>query len=226
MILSIHIPKAAGQSFRLRLQSTFGPRALIDYGDWVGVDTPDAVAHRRRRRQEMRARNDELLRDYDVIHGHFVADKYLGLFPIAEFAAFFRDPYQQAMSHYQFFLRHPEIDNPAIKLFHDTRMSPPEFIAAFPDIQTRYLGSLTVADLAMVGLFEQYERSVALFEAVFGRKLAPETARENVNPDRRGDAYAVDAAVRKAVDTYRAGDLEAYRRAQAMFTRLSVRYGL
>ena len=198
----------------------------MDYGDWVGVDTPKALARRKRRTEEMRARRDELLRDYDVIHGHFIADKYTRLFPTTEFAAFFRDPYQQSISNYEFILRHPDIDHPAVKLVHETRMTLLEFIAAFPDIQTRYLGCVAVEDFAMTGLFEQYERSVALFEAVFGRKLVPETSRQNVNPDRQGNAYPIDEAVRKAVDVHRAGDLDAYRRAQGRFARLTAHYGL
>jgi hypothetical protein len=226
LIISIHIPKAAGQSFRVRLQSTFGSRALIDYGDLVGFDTPEAVAQRELRRTEMRARRDELVRDYDIIHGHFVADKYVGLFPTIRFAAFFRDPYQQAVSHYQFMLRHPEIDHPVVRALHETRMSLPEFIAAYPDIQSWFLGHLAVEDLAMVGLMEQYERSVALFGAVFGCKISPETSRENVNPDRLGDTYSIEAAVRKAADTYRAGDVELYRRACERFGRMSAHYGI
>jgi hypothetical protein len=226
LIVSIHIPKAAGQSFRVRLLSTFGSRALFDYGDWVGYDTPQIVARRELRKAAMRARRDELLRDYDVIHGHFAPDKYVGLFPTTRFAAFFRDPYQQAVSHYQFMLRHPEIDHPAVKILHETRMSVREFIAAFPDIQSRLLGHLTLDDLAMVGLMERYERGVALFAAVFGCKISPETSRENVNPDRHGDTYPIDAAVRKAIDTHRAGDIELYRRACERFDHLSARYGL
>jgi len=56
LIVSIHIPKAAGQSFRVRLQSTFGSRALIDYGDWTGFDTPAAVAQRAAREPVIRGR--------------------------------------------------------------------------------------------------------------------------------------------------------------------------
>ncbi|MGH6845701.1 MAG: hypothetical protein ACRECU_13515 [Methylocella sp.] len=226
MIVSIHIPKTAGESFRLRLQSTFASRALFDYGDWVGFDTPDTVARRELRRAVMRARRDELLRDYDIIHGNFVGDKYLGLFPATWFAAFFRDPYQQAVSHYHFILRHPEIDHPGVRAFHEKRMSLLEFIAAFPNMQSRFLGQIGVENLAMVGMKEQYERGVALFEAVFRHKLSPETSRENVNPNRQGDTYLIDAAARKAVDTHSAGDVELYRRACERFDSLSARYGL
>lgn len=226
MILSIHIPKTAGQSFRLRLESTFASRALFDYGDWVGFDNPDVVARRDLRRTEMRARKDELVRDYDVIHGHFTADKYIGLFPAARFVAFFRDPYQQTVSHYHFLLRRPEIDHPLVRLFHEQRMSLLDLIAFLPDLQSMFLGRITVSDLAMVGVVEQYERSVRLFEAVFGRRLAPERARKNVNPDRQGDIYAIDMDVRRAIDRHRAGDIERYRFACERFERLAAHYGV
>lgn len=226
LIISIHIPKAAGRSFQSRLQSSFGSRALFDYGDWIGLDTPDVVARRQLRRAEVQARRDELIRDYDIIHGHFAADKYLELFPTTGFAAFFRDPHQQTVSHYQFFLRHPEIDHPAVRTFHEMRMSLSEFVAAFPRMQSRHLGRVAVEDLSMVGIMEQYERGVALFEAVFGRRLAPETLRENVNPNRQGDAYSIDETVRKAVDTHSADDIELYRRACERFGQQCARYGL
>jgi len=174
----------------------------------------------------MRARRDELLRDYDVIHGHFVADKYVGLFPTTGFAAFFRDPYQQAVSNYQYLMRHPEIDHPGVKAFHEAKLSLTEFIAAVSDVQSRYLGQVAIDDLAMVGLTEQYEQGVALFEAVFGLKLSPNAARENVNPDRQSEVYSIDAATRKAVDTHRARDVELYRRACERFRLLSANYGL
>ena len=226
MIVSIHIPKTAGRTFQFRLRSTFGSRALFDYGDWIGFDTPEVAAHDELRKAGMRARRDELLRDHDIIHGHFVAAKYAGLFPATDFVAFFRDPYQQAVSHYQYLLRHPEIDHPGVRAFHEARMSLPEFIVAVTDIQSRFLGQVTVEDLMMAGLMEQYDRSLALFEAASGCKLAREARHENVNPVRQGDAYPIDPAVRKAIDTYRAGDVALYRRACESFARLTARHDL
>ncbi len=226
LIASIHIPKTAGTSFRFLLQAMFGARALFDYGDLVGYDTPETVARRALRTAEMRARRDELLRDYDIIHGHFIADKYAGLFPGVRFAAFFRDPYQQAVSNYRYLLRHPEIDHPGVKAFHEARISLLEFIEVVTDVQSRFLGQMAVEDLAMVGLTEQYERSIALFAAVSGRRLPLEAVRENVNADRQGEAYPIDAAVRKAIDSHRAADVELYRRACERFAWLAARYGV
>lgn len=226
MILSIHIPKTGGQSFRARLEATFAPRILIDYGDWVGSDTPEAIAHRDLRAAAVRASSNQIARDYDIIHGHFIADKYTALFSKSDFVAFFRDPYQQTVSHYQFFARHPEIDNPAIRAFHDARMTFAEFAAAVPDIQSRFLGTLEIADLSMVGPYEEHPRCVSLFETMFECRLAPEIRRENVNPDRGETDYPIDAAIRKVVDLHRAKDVDTYRRACERFERLAHRYGV
>lgn len=89
MIVSIHIPKTAGTTFRELLYRDFGERLFQDYGDLAGYRSPEADALRARRKLEIRARRDELMRNFDVIHGHFIADKYIGLFPKSDFVAFF-----------------------------------------------------------------------------------------------------------------------------------------
>jgi hypothetical protein len=226
LILSIHIPKAGGTTFGALLQAAFGSRLLRDYGDLVGFDTPEADRRRTARIAEARARRDELRRDYDVIHGHYTADKYAGLFPAARFVAFFREPHQQAMSHYAFFLRHPEIDNPAVKMFHELNITRTEFVARTGNHQAAYLGTMHLAEFAVVGLLEQYERSVALFQAALGRKLPSDTAPSNANPNRPGEHYEVDPALSRAIVQYRAGDIDLYRRACERFDALCKRYGV
>jgi hypothetical protein len=231
MIVSIHIPRTAGMSFRNRLESTFGSRMLSDYGDWresatPEFTTPEAAARRARRAAEMRARRDELLRDYDVIHGHFTADKYVGLFPATDFVAFFRDPCQHAMSTHQALLRYRGPDHPAVNAARAAKMNVIDMIAAFPDHQSSYLGRIPVEDLAVAGLTEHYERSGALFGAVFGRPLAADSPRTNVNPLRPSIGYEIDPAVRRAIDQHRPADAELYRRACEVFARQTERYGV
>jgi|SRR5215471_3781334 hypothetical protein len=223
MIVSIHVPKTAGKSFRLRLAAAYGSRLLEDYADWVGYDPPESHA---RSAAEARGRREQLQRDYDVIHGHFIADKYAGLFLRTDLVAFFRDPCQQAVSHYEFLMRHPEIAHPGVTAFHDLQPTLPEFIAALPSFQSMFLGSVAVGDLAVVGLTEQFERGIALFETVFGCKLPQEAERGNVNPHRAGDRYPIEPAVRRAIDIHRAADVELYRRACDRFARLAARHGV
>jgi hypothetical protein len=222
MILSIHVPKAAGNSFRESLMAVFGERIMRDYGDWAGFNTPEANQRRAEREQSMRARRDELAEQYDAIHGHFVADKYRGLFENEQFLAFFRNPYQQAVAHYYFLQRNPQRTHPEAKIFHEAKMSLPEYLEwdAFRDHQSQFLGSLSIDDLAFVGLAERYGESLVLFRQRFGYDLGPPRF-ENVNTEQDGAEYVIDNDCRKAIEKYRAADFELYARATEAFARQS-----
>lgn len=227
MILSLHVPKAAGNSFRQLLQAGFGERLMLDYGDWAGFKVPEALERCRVRTEAMRSRRDELLEKYDIIHGHFVADKYLGLFPKQEIVAFFRDPYQQAVSHYWFLLRNPQREHLEEKMLHEAKMTLHDYLTwdAFRDQQSQYLGTVSIDDLAMVGISEEFYKSVHLFNSTFGCDLRGESFL-NVNPDHQGADYKIDQDVRKAVDKYRAADVDLYRRAKEIFARQAAKAGL
>jgi hypothetical protein len=227
MILSVHIPKAAGNSFRELLQPKFGNRLMLDYGDWAGFNVPAVIERRNLRMQRMRSLRDELLEKFDVIHGHFVADKYAGLFPAENFVAFFRDPYQQALSHYYFLLRNPHRDHPEEKMFHEAKMTLHDYLAwdAFHNHQSQYLGSLSIDRFAVVGLAEDFHRSVYVFNSRFGCNLAGDCF-FNVNPDHDGAAYPINSEIRKAVDKYRAADVGLYRRARELFASQTSRAGI
>lgn len=226
MILSLHVPKAGGNSLREVLRAEFGERLMPDYGDWAGFKVPEAMERCRSRTLAMRRRRAELLRKYDVIHGHFAADKYLGLFRIEDFVAFFRDPFQQALSHYYFLLRNPQREHLEEKMFHEARMTLHDYLRwdAFYDHQTQYLRGISIDDLAMVGLSEEFNKSLNLFNSIFGCDLRAGSFL-NVNPDREGADYKIDSDVRKAVEKYRAGDIDLYRRAKEIFARQNAKAG-
>src|SRR5688572_130630 len=161
MIVSLHLPKSAGMSFVARLESAYGPRLLRDYEDHSGFRSPAALAQCAANAVRARQRRDMLIASYDVIHGHFVADKYIGLFPGERFVAFLRDPFQQVVSHYRFLRRNPQIPHPVVAAFHDAAMTLTEFARwdATRNPQTMFLGSLRLEDLAMVGLAEEIGRA-------------------------------------------------------------------
>lgn len=200
---------------------------MLDYGDWAGFKVPEALERCRVRTEAMRSRRDELLEKYDIIHGHFVADKYLGLFPKQEIVAFFRDPYQQAVSHYWFLLRNPQREHLEEKMLHEAKMTLHDYLTwdAFRDQQSQYLGTVSIDDLAMVGISEEFYKSVHLFNSTFGCDLRGESFL-NVNPDHQGADYKIDQDVRKAVDKYRAADVDLYRRAKEIFARQAAKAGL
>jgi hypothetical protein len=220
MILSIHVPKSGGNSLRRLLQLEYGERLLLDYGDWAGFKVPEAIQRCKSRAQKARSNRKEIAEKYDIIHGHFATDKYLNLFARQEFVAFFRDPYQQALSHYYFLLRNPQREHLEEKMFHEAKMTLHDYLRweAFRDQQSQYLGSLTVEDLTMVGLSEEFNRSLELFHSLFGRRLQEGTFL-NVNPDHVGRDYEIDSDVRRAVEKYRAADIDMYRRAKDIFKK-------
>jgi hypothetical protein len=226
MIVSVHIPKTAGVSFGGRLEGAFGSRLLYDYDDWVGLNTAQANLRRVERVLEARGRREQLIRDYDIIHGHFVADKYAELFPSTHFVAFFREPCQQLASLYHFFLRNGGKSNihPAAKVFHRVRPTLPEFIAEARNVQSMFIGRVPINDFAVVGVIEKYDDGIALFEDVFRCKLAPERDRFNVNQSQQGGRYDIDNETWRAVERYCQADIQLYQTAREMFRRLSTRY--
>ena len=218
MLVSIHIPKTAGVSFRELLMAEFGPRLMLDYGDLVGYHSPEAVALRARRKAEVWSQRDEILANFDCIHGHFSADKYLGLDNKLLFIAFFRHPYQQLLSNYYFLLRNPQIDHPGVKIFHEQQMTIQSFVASeySVNIQSELLGNLPLEELSVVGITEEFSRSIALFNATVGRTLKS-TLIANANPARLTSEYPVDPELMNLVKRYRAQDMDLYQRAVKRF---------
>ncbi len=226
MIVSVHIPKTAGRSFQHDLAQTFGDRLLADYGDWPELTTPEATAHNERRREAMLAEAGSIADRYDAIHGHFTARKYANAFPVTALVTFVRDPYQHALSSYEQAVRLVDVPHPGHRRFKETRMTLLDFIEAFPDHQSAYLGGTPLEELAMIGLTERYAQSVALFESIFGIAMPRAKVRRNVNPAKYGTAYEISPDVRRAVERHRAEDIALYRRARERFAKLCAAHGV
>jgi hypothetical protein len=228
MLLSIHIPKTAGTSFHHYLRKVFTNRLMTDYGDWVEIKTEEGIRHNERRQAEILSRTEHIRQHFDAIHGHYLAGKYIAVFANAQVVAFIRDPYQHAISTYEHASR-SDLKNdahPGIRLFRENRMTAVDFIEAFPNHQSLYLSDMPLDDFAMIGLTESYDRSLALFRAIFGVAALPDPGRKNVNPSRKGAVYEITDDVRRAVDKHRAEDLALYRRARERFEVLARRHDL
>ena len=226
VILSIHVPKTAGMSFGGILKSEYGDRLLLDYGDyqnWVGADSRPAIL--RRVQEEARLRRDELSQKYQVIHGHFFPEKYIGLFPKADFVAFFRDPFEQTISNYEFLRRHPEAaaEYPAVRIFHECRMSVEEYIAWPQAPQCDAISGLSIDDLALAGLTEKFSEGIALFNVLFQTNLTSDV-RLNPNPFREEQRYSISDDLRRFIEKHRQPDIELYQRAVERFKQLAARH--
>jgi hypothetical protein len=226
MIVSVHIPKTAGTSFHYDLAQVFGARLLDDYGDWPETTTREAAAHKERRRAEMLADVETIVERYDAIHGHFVARKYAGVFPVTSLVTMVRDPYQHAVSTYEHAARETDSPHPSFRVFKEARMTLLDFIEAFPNHQSLYFGGMSLEDFAMIGVSERYEQSIALFETIFGITLPRARVRQNVNPAKSAAEYPITPEVRRAVERNRAEDIALYRHACESFAKRCSKHGV
>jgi len=181
MLVSIHIPKCAGTTFRHILEGIYGRRMWANYG---------AIFTREQ------ARPDLVPPDTACIHGHFFADAFADLFPQGRLVTWVRHPVERVLSNYYFFLRHPEIPDGCCQALHRDRLT----LRQFADLEwmrnesTRYLAGKSFRDFAFVGVTEQFSRSLTRFQAVFGGCLPAVEPHDNVNPDRRTENYPVSGA--------------------------------
>ena len=174
IIVSVHIPKTAGVSFVHALNKAFGiNRILSDYEEGIESDQGQDIRRRILSKRFVREHKDDILRKYDVVHGHFQADKYLTLGKDARFCAFFRDPIERFCSQYYYWKRKPDLENVQCRDLIELEMSIKEF--AHFETQKRFyrrvLGHARIDDFTFVGLTEYYKESISLFNKIFNVHL-------------------------------------------------------
>jgi hypothetical protein len=216
LIVSVHVPKTGGVTFREALAVLAEGHLVLDYDDRPLARRSFARAVRERLRRV------ELPPGTRVVHGHFVARKYLRGYPTAHFVTWFRDPIERLASHYHYWLREPDPKNPTCRRLLEERLDLEQF-GALPemrDVHTRFLGGVPVERFAFVGLTEAFDEGMALFQRLFGLERPLEAARRNANPERVGERYELPAATREALEALNRRDLALYARARARYEAL------
>ncbi len=223
MIVSVHIPKTAGVSFRTGLRQRFGDRLLLDYGDRPLSDSISDRWRRLRRRAEVHRQAGEITASYDAVHGHFIASKYLSLGERAALCTFFRDPVERLISQYHFWLHHSYPDNRMWARMHAHRMTPGQ-LASLPrqrGLYRLFTAGLPMERFAFVGLTEEYRTSLNLFKAMFDIDLPYHRA--NTGGGAGGD---VDRRERSKVRAAQRKNLAIYDAARHRFDLLCRRHSV
>ncbi len=171
MIISVHVPRTAGNSFGLALEHRFGERLLSDYNN----DRPDGLPvytwpRRWRSRAWVRSHASDLTASYDAVHGHFTASKY---FPILrrDLCIFLREPTDRTISNYR-----KDLSSAAFSRY-DRYIAKLLTLSQYASLPTQsriyaiYTNGLPMEQFAFVGITEEYEASLALFEGIFGVSL-------------------------------------------------------
>ena len=176
-LISLHIPKTAGTTFKAVLQGVYpADTLLLDYDDRIGNpesrfrsdfdgwkrDNENAIAH--------------LPAVARAIHGHFWAGKYFSFFPGAKKVVWLREPARQLISAYHYWKAGPLTPNPLKRLLHEKNLSLLEF-ARLEGLQNPvsnlFLRGYGIDDFDFIGIQEFFPEDLAALSGVMDWPLVP-----------------------------------------------------
>jgi hypothetical protein len=200
MIISVHVPKSAGTSFRKVLDEVSGARIWYNYG---------TIFSREQARPEL------VPPGIKFIHGHFLADAFDDLFPGSQMITWVRHPVERLVSNYHHFLRTPDMRDDCCRALHEHKLSLREFadLEWMRNETTRYLANKPLKDFEFVGISERFNESILQFCETFGYRNAVRFPHDNVNPDRKTERYELSPEDREHILSRNAVDLAWYQQA-------------
>ena len=219
MLISLHLPKTAGNSFRKSLEMVYAGRLATDYDDFPIVTSKierNANAVARCCQYYFRTQNH-----IECIHGHFLPLKYLffGKKVNAKFVTWLRDPVERLASHYHFWKRYynPATAKPLHKKFSDENWSLEKFCFSkeMKNVYSQFLWGFPISKFDFIGVTEFYEVDFNYLCNVI-LKIELPVLYENVNVDQNNKTYINDNALRSAIEKYHAKDMELYHYALAL----------
>ena len=216
LIISIHIPKTGGTTFLEILKAIAEEVLYLDYGNQIF--SPTAVYRRGKLVQEpFESITDlELLPGRSIIHGHFHIRRYLEKFPNASYITWLRDPVERIASHYFFWQRaaqkHAFMEDPLCNKVISEKLSLVEFaeLERLHNVQYRFLAPVGVEHCDFIGITEEYDRSIKLFQKLFCPEVDTTLQLQNKNPERPRTFYKLEAGVREKILQLNELDVKTY----------------
>jgi hypothetical protein len=211
MIISLHLPKTAGSSFKASLQQHFDHKMLLDYAD-LPINTPPFQRNQNAMISGLQnaERNFE---ESECIHGHFMPAKYLLLDSIKPltFVTWLRHPVERVVSHYYFWQRRycPE-DPPLHKRIVEEKWSLERFCLSneMQNLYQQFLWGFPLHNFDFIGITEHYEEDFRYFAKTFLQKNVV-SYKENINENKKGN-YPISKSFRKKIESFHKSDMELY----------------
>lgn len=216
MLISLHMPKVAGNSFLHTLERHFGAGLAKDYVDMSRIQ--DYLAGKVHPTQLCDAGYSESeCARLQCIHGHFLPAKYLKIranCKSAKFVTWLRNPVERLVSHYNFFMRSydPLTAGPLFKRIVEESWSLEKFCfsSEYKNFYKKYLWGFPVGYFDFIGIVERYDEDLQRFgKRYFG--IEAYSCRVNCAIDGSVSNYNVDPVFRREVESYHSEDMELYK---------------
>lgn len=188
-LLLPHVPKTGGSSFRHSLVRSLGSEFIIcDYGFESKVSNKSALISIAEDSFKFFSKLGSLSSKGCFI-GHFPVNRYAHFFNHRNIGIFVREPVQQVISHYEHKKRVDSYKGSLADFISDKKNQ---------NLQSRYLGDFPLELVGFIGLVEDYESSIEVFNHSYGFNLDIE--KKNVNKAKKiNDNYTVDKWTEEAI---------------------------
>ena len=215
-IISVHVPKCGGISFRGWLESALGKgRVLWDYGD--GVVNPAAEMNTDPAGFLAKHANKTALPNgYLAVHGHFWVEKYRSV-QDATRICFLRDPVQRTISNYFYWKTADPKGHQLHGLFLEEDWGLLQF-AQIPEMKDfyreHYFRNSAIDGFDFIGDMARYDTEIARLEVLTGLKgsLPVENRNTFEKYDEKVEAIFADAALMASLKDVLASDIRFYER--------------
>ncbi|MDM8567094.1 sulfotransferase family 2 domain-containing protein [Candidatus Halobeggiatoa sp. HSG11] len=222
MLISIHIPKTGGTSFRTLLEEHFKDKLLLDYTDRP-MKNGNLVRNISALGGIFKTKRTE---KYDCIHGHFLPIKYRSL-KDKSLAIWLRDPVERALSRYYHWKRHfSQNDFQFKKYIKDPNISLEKFcgIKHYQNLYSKYLWGMKLTDFQFIGITENYENSINIFKRMYNIENSTNLTTVNVNPEKHSVKYDIDDKLRNLIIKQNLDDYKIYEQALIVNKYLENKY--
>lgn len=211
MLISVHLPKTAGSSFKASLEKHFAEKFLPDYAD-LPINTPP-IERQRHVLESGLTMIEHDFREVECIHGHFMPAKYLLLNTIRPliFVTWMRHPVERIVSHYYFWQRRYWPEAPSLhKRIVEEKWSLEKFCLSeeMQNFYNQFLWGFPLHNFDFIGITEHYDDDFKYFSQTFLHHNLP-SFKVNINENNKGN-YPISKTFRRQIESFHQLDMELY----------------
>lgn len=209
LLISTHIPKTAGTSFRRILETLYSQENI-----WLDYDSyPLAPGYwRRYLRRYLSGYYRQIPEHIQCIHGHAPAHSYRSLRREKQYITWVRDPVERVASHYYFWQTLPVRDHPIHRQVIENKLSLEEFarIPLMRNVQSLLMSKSMQKRLCFAGITEQADDSMRRFNELFAPGTRLSLPQANRNPNKSAGRYPLSAETRARISNLNQQDMALY----------------